>query len=373
MAPRPQGARLAKSFKGFGARFSFVFFIILAIATLIASRFEPRLVDRAQSVLTDATAPILTVLNYPVRIASDIVSWSENLISMHRENTRLRAENEALKTWEAAGERLLLENERLRALLDLKEAKAQPVAAARVIGQSNGNYTRNVVINAGRNKGLKRDNTVVDSSGLIGRVTSVGALSSRVLLLTDLNSRVPVKVLPSEVNAILAGDNSDTPTLLFLPGGVTFNVGDWVVTTGHGGVFPPDIAIGRIAGLPEGMAPKVMLTTDYSRIDNVRVFNYDPPPAPPPAQRLDNDDLGASDTAAEAASVAAGTASPSTGSSGRSTSSADPNAAPASQATAPSPQSQVAPAVDQAEEDEANEVPAPPEQVTTPAPNGGFE
>lgn len=286
--PSTKGARFAKSFKGLGVRFSFAFFILLTIVTLATSWLKPESFEKGREIAGDTAAPALSVLQFPAKIASDIVSWSENIIFLYRENKELRAENELLKTWHVAAERLTAENERLRSLLGMKSITAAPVASARVVGQSSSNFVRSVIVNAGTDDNVEQNNTVLDQTGVVGRVMTAGKHTSRVLLLTDLNSRVPVKVLPSEVNAILAGDNSGTPSLIFIPGGVTFNVGDWIVTTGHGGVFPPDLPIGRISSLPQGAPPRVALTTDYSRLDMVRIYKYTPPPAPVTAEVLDD-------------------------------------------------------------------------------------
>ncbi|MDA5193480.1 rod shape-determining protein MreC [Govanella unica] len=338
-SPGTKGARFAKSFKGLGARFSFAFFMLLGAVVLIASRADPSLFDHSRSVAEDTAAPALNVLRFPAKITANVVSWTENIIFLHRENARLTEDNNRLKAWHVAAERLTAENERLRGLLGLKTITAAPVASANVVGQSSSNFVRSVIIDAGKTEGIDHNNTVLDQTGLVGRIISVGKSTSRVLLLTDLNSRVPVKVLPSEVNAILAGDNSGTPSLIFIPGGVTFNVGDWIVTTGHGGVFPPDVPIGRISALPQGAPPRVALTTDYSRLDTVRIYKYTPPPAPVAAEVLDSGPAAPAAQPKPATPAAAPTTAP----------------APATQPAAPEP-------------DEEDATP-PPESV----PNRGFE
>jgi rod shape-determining protein MreC len=150
------------------------------------------------------------------------------------------------------------------------------VATGRIIGQSSGNYVRAVLINVGRTAGVARGNVAVDADGVLGRVIAVGERTARVLLLTDLNSRIPVKVLPAGVNAILVGDNLDQPQVSFLPADAKVSAGDWIVTTGHGGIFPPDLPVGRVVNVPKSGAPRVALAADLTRLDYIRVLRFSP-------------------------------------------------------------------------------------------------
>ncbi len=273
--PRSRDGRLADTLLGFGARFSLFLFIAVTVAMLLVGRLEPKFLDDSRAALADIATPFLDLINRPVEATKRVLNWGENLIFVYRENQRLSSENERLKAWQVAAERLSVENKELHALLKLKTAKATPVTGARVIGQTGGRFFQSVLINAGAEAGVAKGNTVTDQNGVIGRVISVGRNSARVLLLNDLNSRIPVKVLPSGVNAILAGDNSADPIITFLPAGVALKAGDWVMTTGHGGAFPPDMAVGRVLKGGGGTPHRVHLAADFDRLDFVRVLAFD--------------------------------------------------------------------------------------------------
>lgn len=341
-ATRNKGGRLAKSFRGFGTRFSLFFFALVAVVLLILSQFNVRVLDDGRAAVIDGAAPVLNLANRPLEGVSDILAWSENLIFVYRENIRLKNDNERLKEWQLAAQKLSVENGRLRALLAVKDIKGEPVATGRVIGHSSGNFVRSIIINVGSNDGVARGQPVADASGIVGITAAVGRNSARVLLLTDLNSRVPVKILPADVNAILTGDNEDQPALIFLPGGVTLNVGDWVVTTGHGGVFPPDVAVGRIASLTEGGDPRVALAADFARLDYVRVYAYHPVDIPTTA---------AIELEPERSLDEAGVERP-----GETPSAAAPV------------ENEPAAAEDGADDDDENELPEPPTPIAAPAP-----
>lgn len=275
--PRSRDGRIADTLLGVGSRFALLLFVVLAIALLVAGRIEPRILDQSRAVATDLAAPFLDLISKPVGFFSGLMERGENLIYVYRENERLRSENERLRTWQAAAEALAVENQRLRALTDLGEIDATPVTSARVIGQAGGKFVQSVLINAGARDGVAKGQTVTDGLGIVGRIISVGRHSSRVLLVNDLNSRIPVKILPEGVNAILAGNNQRDPMITFLPGKTDINPGDWVVTTGHGGAFPPDIAVGRILPRDGDQPPRVRLEADLDRLDLVRILDYSVP------------------------------------------------------------------------------------------------
>ena len=120
---------------------------------------------------------------------------------------------------------------------------------ARVIANSGGGYVRAVMVNAGTEQGLSRGQAAITGAGLVGRLTEVGNRAARVLLLTDLNSRIPVVVEGSHVNAMLAGDNSERPRLIYASEPEALKIGDRIVTSGEGGIFPPGLPVGMVAGL----------------------------------------------------------------------------------------------------------------------------
>jgi rod shape-determining protein MreC len=144
-----------------------------------------------------------------------------------------------------------------------------------VIADTSSPFVRTVLLNVGQAQGAAKGQAVVDDRGLLGRVIGTGKRSSRVLLLTDLNSRIPVIIEGANLKAILAGDNSGKPTLEYLPSGSRIVAGARVVTTSDGAAFPPGIAIGTVA--KGETSPRVQLYTNEGRADFVRVLNYKAP------------------------------------------------------------------------------------------------
>jgi len=144
--------------------------------------------------------------------------------------------------------------------------------AADVLADEPRIFARNVLVDAGARDGVARGQAGMTGEGLIGRVAEVGERTARILLLSDLNSRIPVVVGASGQHAILAGDNSAEPLLLFLPAGSNVKVGDRVVTGGAQGVFPPDLPVGTVASI-DGDTVRVAPSAELARLDYVRIVD----------------------------------------------------------------------------------------------------
>ena len=128
----------------------------------------------------------------------------------------------------------------------------------------------------GEREGVARGQAAVTGSGLAGRVAQVGQRASRVLLVTDMNSRIPVLVGEARERAVLAGDNTGQPHLVYLGRQARLTPGERVVTSGHGGVFPPGLPIGTVASLEEGVV-RVQPFVDWSAMEYLRLANYELP------------------------------------------------------------------------------------------------
>ena len=143
----------------------------------------------------------------------------------------------------------------------------------RVIANSGGAFLRNVLIDVGDRQGVERGQAALGGEGVAGRVTEVGSRASRVLLLTDLNSRIPVVLEDTRERAVLAGDNTSRPRLLYLPEKSAVQVGDRVVTAGSGGVFPPGLPVGAVSSIDGGVV-RVEPEAELYHLEFVRIVDF---------------------------------------------------------------------------------------------------
>jgi rod shape-determining protein MreC len=277
MAVRPRSTgwsyAAAISWRVVAHRYSFVVFLAAALALLIVGRVQPRAVEGARAHAIDTLAPVMDAIARPMNLAGNLITDARNYVSLRAENERLRAANAQLKDWQNAAANLQKENHDLRDLLRFKTEPSLAYISARVIADTGGAFARGLIVTAGKLDGVREGMAAMTGDGLIGRVVEAGDWSSRVVLITDLNSRIPVTVAGSEERAILAGDNSSAPKLLFLPQDAILTPGASVVTSGHGGVFPPNLPVGTVVEGAHG-AYSLAPAADLGRINYVRLVDF---------------------------------------------------------------------------------------------------
>jgi rod shape-determining protein MreC len=272
--------RLAVPLRALTQRFAFLFLILAAFGLMLLGKAENVMMERLRAGVLDVVAPILDVASHPVATVSNAIDDVRQLIDLRGENQRLRAQNARLLKWQDAARNLAAENVAFKKLLQFAPPPRAQYATARVIAASGGVFVRSVLVNAGKRHGLAKGQAVVTGDGLAGRIVSVGDGSARVLLITDLNSRIPVLFEGSRRRAILAGDNSDTPRLVFLKRRGRITPGERILTSGHGGVFPPGIPVGVVSSAPDGIN-RVLPFVRADLLEYVRVVDYRPESSEP--------------------------------------------------------------------------------------------
>jgi len=264
--------RINASSRAVAQRLAVPFLVIVSLLLIVLGKADLLLLERVRIGAADAVAPLLTMLAAPAASVTTGIRHVEGLFDLHDENQRLREDNARLLQWQTVARRLAIENVQLRDLTRYRPRGASFSIAAQIIANSGGAFARNVLVDAGSQKGVVRGQAGMTGEGLVGRVAEVGERTARILLLSDLNSRVPVVVGAARRRAVLAGDNSPEPLLLFLPGNAGVKVGDRIVTGGAAGVFPPDLPVGVVASI-DGDTIRVAPYAQLARLDFVRIVD----------------------------------------------------------------------------------------------------
>jgi rod shape-determining protein MreC len=249
------------------------FLVLLSMMFIVLGKADVLLFDRLRVVIADAAAPLLQAVAQPVATLASGVRSVEGVFDLYRENQRLREENGRLLQWQDVARRLETENAGLRDLTKFVPEGSPRFISAQVIANSGGAFARSVLVGAGTRDGVNRGQAAVTGEGLVGRVSEVGNRAARVLLLTDLNSHIPVMLDNSRERAVMAGDNSDQPRLLYLPINVQAKVGERIVTDGSGGVFPPGVPVGVVSSVDNGIV-RVEPYAELSRLEYVRIVDF---------------------------------------------------------------------------------------------------
>ena len=250
--------------------------IIIAAALLLSRQHDPMKVgayDAARRAVDVVETPVGGVLSAPVRWTHDGADYVRGYFFAVSENRHLRAELVQAQATRDQLEAMQVENARLRAVLGIRTDPPLPHIAAETIADSHGPFANTRLANAGRDKGVTEGNPVVSEHGLIGRVVGVSDHVSRVLLLTDAESRTPVLLVRTNGRAILSGDGGGSPKLDFVRTTQDLKEGDRVLTSGDGGVFPRGLPVGTVVrGLDGGW--HIALDSDAAPIDFVQILLF---------------------------------------------------------------------------------------------------
>lgn len=261
-------------------RFAFLSLIALSFLFMMLGKAEVSLIERVRTMTADLLAPVFDIMSRPVETLGDVAADGHAMMDLWSENKRLQEEVLRLQQWQEVARRLDAENRSLRSMLNFNDPTALHATTGRVIADSGGSFVRNVLVSVGAGQGVTKGQPAVTGEGLVGRVTEVGERTSRILLLTDLNSRIPVMIDTTRERAMLAGDNTTLPRLLYLGQDSRVQIGDRVVTSGHGGAFPPGLPVGMVVAVGE-RGVQVRPYADWQRLEHVRLLEYAPEaPAP---------------------------------------------------------------------------------------------
>ena len=253
--------RITAPVKTVTQRFAYLLLILSAIGVLVIGRVDVASMEQVRVQIVDAVAPILDVIGRPVETFNVGVDRIQEVYTVFDANQKLRHERDRLLHWQAG-------------LLNFNTGPEPRFIAARVVADTGGAFAHSLILNAGERAGVRNGQAAVTGDGLIGRISGVGSRSSRLLLITDLNSRIPIVIEATRTRAVLAGTNTGRPRMIHLPTGAAVAIGDRVVTSGHGGVFPSGLPIGVVTMATDGVI-EVQPYVNRERIEYVRVLDYE--------------------------------------------------------------------------------------------------
>jgi rod shape-determining protein MreC len=269
--------------------------VLFLLGIFAVWRIDSPRVERFRAMVVDAVVPNMEWAMGPVTGIANLISDFQSYSRIYEQNQDLRRELQQMRAWREAALQLEQENAKL---LDLNNVRIDPnltFITGVVMVDAGSPFRQSVLLNVGSRDGILDGWAVMDGIGLVGRISGVGENTSRTILLTDTSSRIPVIIQPSGQRAILTGDNSVYPLLEFLENQDVIRPGDRVVSSGDGGLFPPDLLVGQVA-LGTDRRLRVRLAADYQRLEFLRVLRSQPaplisdpgglivPPPPPPVE-----------------------------------------------------------------------------------------
>lgn len=230
-------------------RYRLAFCLLLSLAVIAADHLS-RLMKPVHFVLSTITAPVHWVADIPSQLSDWSVNSLQSLDALKAENQSLRTEVLLLKRRVQKLASTVAENSQLKELLGAYNLAEERISVAEIIAVDPDPFRHEVIINKGASQKAYVGQTVLDAEGLMGQVVQVGALTSRVLLITDVSHGVPVYVNRNGVRAVAVGSGElDKLKLLHVPDTADILEGDLLVSSGLGGRFPKGYPVGVVASV----------------------------------------------------------------------------------------------------------------------------
>ena len=245
--------------------------LISLFGLFVLWRIDGPRVEKFRVLVIDTFVPsfewMLRPMTSVVKLAQDYQSYEKLL----EQNKELRRELQQMKSWKEAALQLEQENARLLDLSQLRLDSKLTHVSGIVMADSGSPFRQSVLLNIGSRDGIQDGWAAMDGLGLVGRISGVGSSTSRVLLLTDNASQIPVILQPSGQDAIVMGDNSFAPPVEFIENADMVRPGDRIITSGGGGVLPAGLLVGTLAMDPNGRL-RARLAADYERLEFLKVL-----------------------------------------------------------------------------------------------------
>ncbi|MCB1368757.1 MAG: rod shape-determining protein MreC [Rhodobacteraceae bacterium] len=245
--------------------------VFVLLAVFVLWRIDNPRVEQFRAALVDRIVPNFQWALVPAAKFTRMVADFQSYANIYEQNQELRRELQRLKGWREAALQLEQKNAKLLDLNHVRiDAKLTFITGV-VLTDSGSPFRQSALINVGRNDGVMDGWATMDGLGLVGRISGVGDTTSRVVLLTDSNSRIPVVIQPSGQKAILSGNNTPYPVIEFLESPEIVQPGDRVVSSGDGKVFPPGLLAGQVV-LGRNGRLLVQPSADFQRLEFLRVL-----------------------------------------------------------------------------------------------------
>lgn len=245
---------------------------LVALLLMLFSREKSLMLEKSSGVATGVVAFTVDILVLPAKFISSTYDYFNELRAIKKNNRRLVEENKKLRVYKDKYEMLKVENGLLADLLNYVPLPEAGYVSARIVAGENDAFSQSVVAYVGDAEVFKGD-VVLSDVGLVGRVDKVSGKYVKIILITDINSKIPVVIESSRIRGALSGDNTSVPKLVFLPLDAEVSVRDRVVTSGVSGVFPAGLPVGEVVNVNKNEI-KVKPFAALDKLEYVKIINY---------------------------------------------------------------------------------------------------
>ena len=259
--------------KGTQQRFSLLGLISFSIIFLILGSLNFKVINYIKIGINEVVYRSSFIVSGPENFIKDNYLVVQKHFQLYKINEKNQSELKELRSKDLLNEFIILENKRLKKVVDDYLVKSDTIIA-KVLSDKKSPFLRSIIINKGSKHKIDLGMVVLDGEFLVGKVVEVNYLSSRVLLLSDLNSKIPVIVEPNEVLSILSGTGKENGIIQYSKKYEDIKNDSVIYTSGAGSLFKAGIPIGKISNNDLSEEKKVEFFSDFSQLRFVKVFSF---------------------------------------------------------------------------------------------------
>ena len=255
-------------------KFSLLGLIFLTFLILFFEKFNLKPIDYLKISLREIAYRSTFIVSVPENFIKNTYIATKKHFKVYEENKILKEKLDFELSKNYNSEYILKENERLRSTIEELD-KLTTEIVAKVLVDKKSPFLRSVIVNRGSRDGIELGMAVMDKNYLIGKVVEVSFTTSRVLLLSDLNSKVPVDIMPNNIQSILSGTGDDNGVIQYTRQQELIENDAIVFTSGAGGLFKSGIPIGKIYKDPASLKRVVNFFSDFSQLRFVKIISFE--------------------------------------------------------------------------------------------------
>ena len=259
--------------KGTQQRFSLLSLILFSIIFLVLGSLNFKAINYLKIIMNEVVYRSSFIVSGPENFLKDNYRIVQNHINLYEENEINKSELKVLRSKDLLNEFIVSENKKLKNIVDDYLVESDTIFA-KVLSDKGSPFLKSIIVNKGSKHKVNLGMVAMDGEYLIGKVVQVNYLSSRVLLLSDLNSKIPVTVEPNGTQSILSGTGKDHGVIQYYKKNDIIEDQSIIYTSGTGGLFKAGIPIGMLNSNYLNEKNKVEFFSDYSQLKFVKIFSY---------------------------------------------------------------------------------------------------
>jgi len=259
--------------KGTQQRFSLLGLIFFSIIFLILGSLNFKVVNYAKLFINEIVYRSSFIVSAPENFIKDNYQVVQNHLNLYKKNEENKSELKSLRAKDLLNEFIVSENQRLKEAFDDHQVKSNAIFA-KVLSDKGSPFLKSIIVNKGSKHNVSLGMIAMDGEYLVGKVVEVNYLSARILLLSDLNSKIPVIIEPNEIFSILSGTGKDYGVIQYIKKYEDIQSKSIIYTSGAGNLFIAGIPVGKIKNDYLDTEKKVEFFSDFSQLRFIKIFSF---------------------------------------------------------------------------------------------------